>query len=348
MRGKLRFGLIGCGVISGTHVAAIQRVGGELAACADVVPERARTLANAWGADVYDDYREMLRRGDIDVVTICTPSGMHADMAVEASRRKKHVIVEKPMDITLAKADRMIEACRENGVKLAVISQHRFDPSTVYLRQAVAEGRLGTLALGDASVKWFRSQAYYDSGEWRGTWALDGGGALMNQAIHTVDLLQHIMGDVTSIRANMATVGHARIEVEDVATATVKFRSGALGTIVATTCAYPGLSARLEVHGSEGSAVIDSDKLVYFKTGTEQRGYEAPEAPGTDGVGNAAAAANPGGLNVWAHEQQVRDMIEAIREDREPLVNGEEGRKPLRIILALYHAARTGQTVELR
>ncbi|CAA7602622.1 Oxidoreductase family, NAD-binding Rossmann fold [Acididesulfobacillus acetoxydans] len=347
MNKKLRFGIIGCGVISKTHVYAIQQAGGELVACADVVPEKAEVLAGAWGADVYSNYREMLQRSDIDVVNICTPSGMHADMTVEASRQRKHVIVEKPMDITLAQADRMITACRENGVKLAVISQHRFDPSTVYLKRAVTEGRLGRLALGDASVKWFRTQAYYDSGEWRGTWALDGGGALMNQAIHTVDLLQYIMGDVASISANTATLGHERIEVEDVATATVKFRSGALGTIVATTCAYPGLSARLEVHGDKGSAVIDADKLVYFHTVAEQAEKERPGSPESAEGGDAPTAVNPGGLDPWAHGQQVKDMVEAIREDRESLVNGEEGRKPLRIVLALYQAMKTGQTVEL-
>ncbi|WP_436663879.1 Gfo/Idh/MocA family protein [Alicyclobacillus acidoterrestris] len=355
MAETLGFGVIGCGVIGHKHAQEIEQLeGARLVAVADAIPLRAEELGGVHGVDWYEDFHQMLCRPDIDIVNVCTPSGMHADIAIEVAKAGKHVIVEKPIDITLAKADAMIQACRDAGVKLCVISQHRFDPSTVRVKQEIAAGSLGKLILGEAAVNWYRSQGYYDSGDWRGTWALDGGGVLMNQSIHTIDLLQYLMGPVESVHAHTATMAHERIEVEDVATAVVRFKNGALGTIVGTTAAYPGLSARIELFGTTGSAVIDADRLTHLylmeapvqrmKHHVETVNLATAEANPNEAV--AAAASDPATISD-AHRRQFRDMMEAIRENREPLVNGEEGRKGLEIILAIYQSAKTGKTVTL-
>jgi predicted dehydrogenase len=271
----------------------------------------------------------------------------------------KHVIVEKPVDITLEAIDGLLAARRATAQKVAVISQHRFDTASRIVHDAVEQDRFGRLTVGTAQVRWWRTQAYYDGGAWRGTWEWDGGGALMNQAIHTIDLLQWIMGPAVEVSAYTATLAHERIEVEDTAVATVRFASGALGIIEGTTAAYPGLTARLEVHGNRGSAMIDGDELVYFHSAA---GDDEGRTYGASGAGNqvadvlsqyppdpvgAAAGADPAILSM-AHREQIRDFIAAIREDREPLVNIEEGRKPVALIRAIYESARTGRPVNVR
>ena len=348
------FGMIGCGVISKAHISQILQIeNARLVAVADEVSHKAEELGKEYEVDWYSDYRELLSRDDIDIVNIVTPSGMHADITIEAARAGKHVLVEKPMDVTLEKAQAMIQACKEANVKLSIISQHRFDPSTVRVYKDIQEGKLGDMILGQASVNWYRTQQYYDSGEWRGTWALDGGGALMNQSIHTIDLLQYLMGPVESVFAHTATLAHERIEVEDVAVATVTFKNGGLGTIVGTTSAYPGLSARLEVFGKKGTAVIDSDVLThyYLQTDEQQGGlYRVDNVENlavTSSSNGQTGSANPSDISVNGHRSQIIDMIQAIEENREPMVNGEEGLKPLEIILAIYQSARTGQPVTL-
>jgi UDP-N-acetyl-2-amino-2-deoxyglucuronate dehydrogenase len=343
MTTEFRFGIIGCGVISHTHAEEINNIkGAKLVAVADVVEDCAKSVGQAYGVDWYSDYLDLLKREDIDIVNILTPSGLRADIAIEAARHGKHVIAEKPIDVTYEKATAMIEACREAGVKLAVISQHRFDASTVKVKRVIEDGQFGHMVLGEYAVNWYRTQGYYDSGAWRGTWAMDGGGALMNQSIHTIDLLQYLVGPVESVFAHTATLAHERIEVEDVAVATVKFKSGALGTIVGTTSAYPGLSSRLEIFGTAGSAVIEHDRLTHlFLKSAEQEGQSANLAA------NALDTPDPTTVFGYAHRLQIEDMMNAIRDGREPLVNGEEGLKPLEIILAIYESAKTGKEVTL-
>lgn len=350
---ETRFAIIGAGVIGKLHAEQIKKIeGARLVAVADEILDNAKALATQYDADYYTSYHEMLNRNDIDIVNVCTPSGLHGDVTIDVARAGKHVICEKPMDISLAKADAMIQACREAGVKLSVISQHRFDSATVRVKQSIDNGELGRLVMGECAVNWYRSQAYYDSAGWRGTWALDGGGTLMNQSIHTLDLLQHLMGPVDSITAHTDTLAHERIEVEDVAAAVVRFKNGAVGTIACTTCAYPGLSARLEVFGSRGTAVIDADALTHFyhkpeddtNYDGEKRGRNLAVNDGVDGDGGAS---NPAAIYGDAHRLQFIDMIEAVRDNRDPLVDGEEGRKPLEIILAIYESSRTGRTVHL-
>lgn len=361
MAERIRFGVLGCGVIGPHHAQAIAGLPDDavLVAVADRHLDRVEKLARQYSVAAYSSLNELLSHPELDAVCICTPSGEHAAAGIAALDAGKHVVVEKPVDVTLEAIDRLRAARRSEAQKVAVISQHRFDTSTRIVRDAVVQGRFGRLTVGTAQVRWWRSQAYYDGGAWRGSWQLDGGGALMNQSIHTIDLLQWIMGSVIEVSAYTGLLAHERIEVEDTAVAILRFANGALGVIEGTTAAYPGLTARLEVHGNQGSAIIDSDELVYFHSASAG---EAGAAYGASGGGNQvadvlnqsaadpagpAAGADPASLSM-AHRDQIRDFIEAIREDREPLVNIEEGLKPVAIILAIYESARSGRPVAIQ
>ncbi len=360
----LRFGIVGCGAIGPTHAGAIQQIAGaELVAVADVKHERAQEVADKFGVSkVYDSERALLADPDIDVVCICTPSGMHADGAVAALEAGKHVIVEKPMEISLEACDRMIAAEDATGKKLAIISQHRFDAATLIVKEAIDSGKLGKIVLADATVKWWRTQGYYDSGDWRGTWAVDGGGALMNQGIHTVDLLQWLAGGVSSLFAYTRTAAHERIEVEDVATAALTFENGAIGTLTATTAAYEGFPVRIDIYGTEGTAVLEGDRLktLKYKTGEEFHGEAAAAhalsvaSGGTASVKNEAAvrldsntAADPGAVWGDAHRAQIEDFINAIHTNGKPLIDGRAGKRPVEIILGVYRSSRSGQQVTI-
>jgi predicted dehydrogenase len=253
----LGFGIIGCGMIANFHAKAIADVRGtKLVACFDNFPASADRFAKANGCRAYHSLDEMLADPEVNIVTIGTPSGAHMEPAVAAANAGKHVIVEKPLEITLKRCDAIIEACERNNVKLSAIFPSRFHDSSRKMKKAIDSGRFGTLTMGDSYVKWFRTQEYYDSGAWRGTWEFDGGGALMNQAIHSVDLLTWLMGPVVEITAHTSTLAHERIAVEDVAVATLKFANGALGVIEASTAAYPGYLKRIEISGSQGTAVM--------------------------------------------------------------------------------------------
>jgi UDP-N-acetyl-2-amino-2-deoxyglucuronate dehydrogenase len=356
---KLRFAILGCGVIGPHHAKAIAGLqSAELVAVADIVPELAEELAEEYGCAHYSSLEEMLSGVDLDAVCVCTPSGMHADGAVTALEAGKHVVIEKPVDVTLEAADRLIEVHRAAGGRVAVVSQHRFEAATQAVHEALARGEFGRLTSGSADVRWWRSQAYYDSGGWRGTWELDGGGVLINQAIHSIDLLQWLMGQVVEVTSYTGLIAHERIEVEDTAVAILKFTNGALGSIVATTAAYPGLTTRIAVHGDRGSAIIDDDELTYFHAagegqegevygagGGENQAEEVMERYGQAGPGPGAGA-DPGSLSM-SHHDQIRDFVEAVRDGREPLVNLQEGRKPLAIIQGIYESARTDGPVRI-
>ena len=356
---KLRFGILGCGVIGPHHARAIAGLqSAELVAVADVVPELAEKLAGEYGCSPYPSLEEMLSSVDLDAVCICTPSGMHAEDAITALEAGKDVVIEKPVDVTLKAADRLLEMQRATGGKVAVVSQHRFDAATQAVHEAVGRGEFGRLTSGSAEIRWWRSQSYYDSGGWRGTWELDGGGVLINQAIHSIDLLQWLMGPVVEVTAYTGLLAHERIEVEDTAVVVLKFAGGALGTIVATTAAYPGLTATIAVHGDRGSAIID-DELRYFHaagdgqegdaygaSGGENQAEEVMERFGKAESGTGAGA-DPGSLSM-AHRDQIQDFVEAVLVDREPSINLVEGRKPLAIIQGIYESARTGGPVRIQ
>jgi len=341
MNKPLNFALVGCGVIAPCHARCIAELeNARLVAVCDTVEAKARKLAETYPADVYTSYHELFQRDDIDIVSVLTPSGLHAEVGIAAARSGKHVIVEKPMDVSLAKADALIEACRQAGVKLCCISQHRFDPAVQDLKLAIADGKLGQLNFCGAYTHWYRAQSYYDSGDWRGTWALDGGGALMNQSIHYVDLLQYVMGPVEEVYARTAALAHVRIEVEDIAVATVKFRSGAVGVIEGMTLAFPGFCARLEVFGEDGGVIIENDQVKEWQLRSGEK-YDRPPTEAHLIVGTTSA-------DIWhhSHRRQIAEMMQAVWEGREPLCNGSEGREPLEIVLAIYQSARTQRPVK--
>ena len=344
------FGIVGCGMIAEYHAKAIGEIPG-----AEVVAAFSRSDAN--GAKirelsggtcrVYHDLDAMLAHPKLDVVCICTPSGAHRDPAVKAARAGKHVVVEKPLEITLPRCDAIISGCDQAGVRLCTIFPSRFSPANVALKEAIDLGRFGRLTLGDTYVKWWRTQQYYDSGGWRGTWEIDGGGALMNQAIHNVDLLQWLMGDVETVTALTATLVHERIEVEDTAVAALRFRNGALGVIEAATSAFPGLLKRTEIHGDRGSARVEQDDITLweFQERVPSDNDVLAAMAGKDGF--KAGASDPRGITHAGHRDQLADFLRAIDEDRVPAVDGREGRRSVEIIRAIYLSAREGRAVTL-
>ncbi len=352
MAEKLRFGIIGCGVIGPHHARTITSLpDAQLIAVADALPERAQKLAEQYNVTSYTDPQEMLTHEHLDIVTICTPSGLHGEHACLAMHAGCHVIVEKPMEITLARIEEMLQVQQETGRKLAVISQHRFDAATMQVGSLVEQEAFGRLVLGNAIIPWWRSQKYYDSGAWRGTWEFDGGGVLMNQSIHSIDLLQWLMGPVKSIYAYTDTLVH-RMETEDAAVAILRFVNGAIGTIAATTGAYPGVSTHIEIFGDRGSARIENDRLSYLHLARDDQA-EVGAYGGTPvkvdlAEDTASGAQNPRGVfQSDAHTLQIADMIRAIRENGTPLVDGQAGRHPVEIILGIYESARTHCEVTL-
>jgi UDP-N-acetyl-2-amino-2-deoxyglucuronate dehydrogenase len=340
------FGIVGTGVIAALHAAAIRTLpGARLAAVTDVVPGAAGTFAAARGCAAEPDLDALLARPDVDVVCVCVPSGLHAEIGIRAARAGKHLVVEKPVDVTLAAADRLIETARTADVALTVISQHRFDPGLIELKRLIDDGALGRLVLGEASTKWYRTQAYYDSADWRGTWAMDGG-SLMNQGVHYVDLLRWCMGPVSEVTAVCATQAH-RVEVEDTALAIVRFGSGAIGTIMSTTAAYPGFPQRLEITGTAGTVIVEDGRITRRAlAGQHDPDQRDPDQNGP-GAPDPGPGADPAAIEVASHAAQLADLLAAVEENREPAVGGQAGRDTLEIVCAVYESARTGRTVSV-
>jgi UDP-N-acetyl-2-amino-2-deoxyglucuronate dehydrogenase len=350
------FGIVGTGVIAAIHADAIALLsktglpGARLVAVTDVAAGAAAAFAAAHGCPAEPDLGALLARPDIEVVCVCVPSGLHAEVGIRAARAGKHLVVEKPIDVSLAAADRLIEAARAAGVALTVISQHRFDPGLVELRRLLDAGALGRLVLGEASTKWYRSQAYYDSAAWRGTYAMDGG-SLMNQGVHYVDLLRWCLGPPAEVTAVCTTQAH-QIEVEDTSLAIVRFASGAVGTILSSTAAYPGFPQRLEITGTAGTVIVEDGQITRRALAAD-RGQAAPAEPAAGPAGTAAAdlagtaAADPTALEVASHAAQLADLLAAVDSGGEPAVTGRDGRNALEIICAVYESSRSGQAVSL-
>jgi UDP-N-acetyl-2-amino-2-deoxyglucuronate dehydrogenase len=360
MNNKVRFALVGAGIIGTHHGKVMSELAAdvELVAVVDHDREKAEKLTAERGGEAFTSLTEALAAAEFDVVAVCTPTGAHGEVAIEALEAGKHVVIEKPAEVTLEKTDAIIAAADKAGTKVTVISQHRFDPSTEIVIDAIRAGELGRLTSGIASIDWWRGQNYYDSGAWRGTWELDGGGALMNQGVHTVDLLVAAMGRPVEVFAYTATLAHERIEVEDVAAGVVKFESGALGILHGSTAAFPGLSARLQVHGDKGSAVIDSDQLTYIHTTpagqeSDEKFFGAAGQP-TNQVDRYAlpdgsmpsAGSNPGQLSD-AHRYQYENFLAALRGEEEIRVGLAENRQSISVIMGVYESARTGKPVRL-
>ncbi|QEG01621.1 Putative 4,5-dihydroxyphthalate dehydrogenase [Stieleria maiorica] len=345
---SIGIGIVGCGMIANFHARAIADAeGAHLVGAYSRRKQECDAFAEKHGGRGFGSLEEMLADPEIQAVSICTPSGLHLDSAVAAAKAGKHVIVEKPLEITTERCDQIIKACDEAGVRLSVAFQSRFHQSSLLMKEAVDSGRFGKVTMGDAYVKWYRSQEYYDSGEWRGTWKLDGGGALMNQAIHSVDLLLWLMGPVKQLSAMTSTLTHERIEVEDVAVATLQFESGALGVIEATTTAYPGALKRIEISGNEGSAILEEEdiKAWEFANETETDAKVRAEMVGKTDTGGGAS--DPSAISHDGHTKIIEETVRAINEGRPTTINGHEGRRSVEVICAIYESAKTGKIVKL-
>lgn len=342
---SIGFGIVGAGMVAQYHADAIaQTPGARLVAVCRADAARAAETAARFGVPCEVDYAALLARPDVEVICICTPSGLHAAQTLAAARAGKHVLVEKPMALTLADADAMIHACRQAGVLLGVALQRRTDPAFAAAQAAIAGGALGRLVLGSVTVPYFRAQDYYESAAWRGTWKLDGGGALMNQGIHLLDLLLWYLGDVAEVQAQMTTLAHA-IEVEDCICATVRFANGALGNVAATTAAAPGYPHRVEVYGERGGMQLEGEQIVRWESESIPRvPGVAVSKPGTTASG---AGSSPRGISQEGHRRLIANLVAAVRGKRQPVVPGEEGRRSLSLALAIYEAARTGRRVLL-
>ena len=336
-------GILGGGNISQTHaLAALEIDGARLVAVGGDNPTRVRRLAESVAAAAYDDDESFFAHRPMDVVLIGSPSGRHAEQGIRAARRGLHVLVEKPLAITSEEADALITACDEAGVKLGVFFQDRTAPDVRQLKRLVDGGRVGKLFLASARVRWYRPPEYYGDSRWRGTWALDGGGALMNQGIHTVDLLLWLMGDVRTVWAKATTALHD-IEVEDTVVAALEFTSGAVATLEAATSAYPGYSRRLELTGSQGTVILENDRLVAADL-RESFG----EAVG--GVPTALAderAVSATVSDASGHRRVIEDFRRAIATGGAPLCDGRQGRRSVELVRAIYRSSQTGEPVRL-
>jgi predicted dehydrogenase len=348
------FAVVGLGM-GRHHCRSIKAAqGAELVAICDVDAERREKAAAEYGCRAYASVDELLRDGDVEVVNVAVPTGLHADVGIKAAQAGRHVICEKPLDVTLEKADALIFACQDHGVKLASIFQRRLHPLSQRVREAVQGGQLGRPHFGDIHLYWYRTDGYYAGGNppgWRGTFALDGGGACMNQGIHSIDLLAWIMGGVETVYAKTGTFTHS-IEAEDVGTVLVGFKNGALGNITCTTAAYPGLTNDMHIFGSKGSIVVVDDRVTTWRIMRDDGDQEAErnteaEMRARYGGKSDSPSADPMAVGFDGHTIHVEDMVRAIKENRDPIIAGRDARHAVEICVAIQQSAATGKEVRL-
>jgi len=347
---KVKWGIIGTGVIAPNHASAVMESPyAELVAVCDVDEPKARAFAAKYGNPaVYTDYIEMLDKGGIEAVSICTPSGLHSEMTMAAAQRGVHVLCEKPMAITLEQMDAMVEAVEKSGIKAGMVFQRRTNPLSQKVRAAVQAGELGQMVLGDAYLKYYRSPAYYKSADWRATWALDGGGALMNQGVHGVDLLLWIMGSPVKTVFAKAEAKVRDIEVEDTAVAVLTFENGAYGVIEGTTSCNPGEPTTFALHGDRGTIIFGDQGLVKWAVAPSRDEVAKPVDVQVEDQALLGSSADPKAVAVTGHRFHVDDLALAIRENREPFVTPRGARAPVELILAIYQSARTGREVVMK
>jgi len=341
-RTKIGFGIIGTGAIASHHARSIQELKDcKLVAVCSSTEERAKMAAKKFGVQAYSNLDEFLQRDDMNIVSVCTQSGNHMEPIIAAAMAGKHIITEKPLEVSLERANRIISVCRSQSVKLGVIFQNRFNPAYLQLKQAVNQDALGKLILGNAYIKWYRDKEYYKSSDWKGTLTGDGGAALINQGIHTIDLLLDIMQDVESVFGKVKTMVHD-IEGEDIGAAMLEFKNGAIGTIEGGTSLYPGYKERLEIYGEKGSVVYEGGEIVSWNL--KEEGNTTKGFPNISSSGSS----DPMSVDYRLHMAQIEDMVLAVRNDREPLVNGEAAIKSLELISAIYRSSKEKKVIELK
>lgn len=337
--------LAGAGMVSAAHADSILELNStDLKIVYSRTEKRAKTFAENYSVPWTCDYDEILKREDVDIVDITTAPWRHADMGIAAAEAGKHVIVEKPMDVSLQKCDELIEACRKNNVKLSVIFQNRYKKSIRRVKEYIDSGGLGRLLYAGGYVKWFRPQEYYDGDDWRGRRETEGGGVIFGQAGHTLDLMLWLFGPAGEVYANITTTPvHKNIDVENLGSVSIKFTNGALGTLEASTSLYPGLPERLDIHGERGTIVIEQGKITMW----EVKNAGPDDVPGDVEEDTGTGARDPMAFPITWHKLQIEDMLRAIEEDREPEINGEEGRRLNEICRFIYESAEKNLPVRI-
>lgn len=346
MSKKVRFGLIGCGAIAKFHAVSIGQIeGAELVAAFDPYKPGLDKFVAEYGVKGYDTLDALLADPDVDAVSICTPSGLHTSQAVAAMKAGKHVVCEKPMSLTLAEADELIATEKETGMKVCIISQYRFAAATQEVKRAIDAGAFGRITHASLSMRYYRANSYYDSGAWRATWAMDGGGAMMNQGIHGVDVFRYLMGPVKTVnglaRCLTREKGGKPLEVEDAAAAVLEFENGALGIIEGSTTCYPGYPRRIVISGDKGSVVLEENSIMNWDLGD----FECRLPVGAQAKNSGAS--DPMAIDNSGHVLQIGNLVRSILDGEELLATAYSGRLPLEIILGIYESSKTGKTVTL-
>ena len=343
MTNQVGFGIIGAGMIASWHAEAIKSLANcRLAGVYDPVFPAAQILAEKFGCQSFDSLDKLLACKDIQAVTIATPSGMHGKLSVAAANAQKHIFCEKPLEITVEKADEIIRACEKNNVLLTPVFQSRFSEPVKKIKAAIDQGRFGKMLLASVQMHWFRADEYYSRSNWRGTWAMDGGGALMNQAVHMIDLLLYLNGEPEEVAAFSGTLTH-NIEVEDNLCAAIKYRNGSFGTVEVSTSCAPGFPRRLELAGSNGSVVLEEDKITRWQFSDPLPGDEC--MVNTLSEISAGGGSAPGNISIAGHAAQLNDFADAILNGKPLFLNGQEGRRAVELICGIYEAAKNGKNV---
>ena len=338
-------GIVGAGLIADFHCRAIRDIpNAKFIACCDTNLSRAEALAGKYGGRAYASYEEMLKSDDIDIVTIATPSGLHMEPTVAAAQAGKHVICEKPIEITLDRIDAMVNAHAKAGTRLGGIFPYRFNDMMVPLREAVRSGRLGTITCASVYVPWWRTDAYYE-GSWRGTWKLDGGGALMNQSIHMIDMLCDLMPPIESVQAYTATLGHT-MQTEDTAVAVLRYTTGALGVVYGTTASFPGQFRRFEITGTKGTAINVENSITVWQFADERPEDEQVRQKFT-AIKGGGGVADPAAITHENHTRNFKAFLEALQTGRDFWISGPEARKAVEVILAIYRSAKEQRLIKL-
>lgn len=336
---KIKFAIIGCGNVAPKHAESLKKIAhAELAVVCDKNEDRAKSFAEKYDCGYYTDYKELLKKEkDVDCISACTPHVNHAEITINSANAGKHVITEKPMAMNLEEADKMIAACKKNNVKLFVVKQNRYNEPIKKLKEALGKGRFGKIFYGNTTVYWNRPQGYYDQEPWRGT--KTDGGVLMNQASHHIDMLRWLMGDVKAIKATTGTLTH-KIESEDIGLVILKFKNGALGTIVATTCVFPhNLEGSVTIMGTKGTVKVGGVALNKMDMWNFEDWNNDDEIIKT--------AHNPPNVYAFGHLEYLKDVVESIEKNTPPKVDGEEGRKTLKLITKIYESAKSNKEIEL-
>jgi predicted dehydrogenase len=339
-------GIVGTGLIADFHARALGDIeNAKLLGCCDVIADRAAAFAEKNGCQAFKDHDEMVNSSDIDIITIATPSGCHAEAAIAAAEAGKHVICEKPLDVTLERIDAMIAAHEKAGTQLGGVFPYRYNDSQTALRKAIKDGRFGTITYAGIYVPWWRTEEYYKD-SWHGTLKLDGGGALMNQSIHMIDMLCDVMDPIESVQAFSAKLGHPQIEAEDTATAAIQYSSGALGLIYGTTASYPGQFRRFEMTGTKGTVVQVEDSFTVWQFADETDEDEKIRQRFGQ-IQSGGGVSDPAAISYQNHTLNFKAFLDALEQGRAFEIDGKEARKAVEVILAIYESARTQKCVKL-